>query len=79
MLFSMRIGKYAASSGGDIDTPYNTDYASKGYEYFDVWAPEIATHYGEVFWTDQGLTPIPADVVKRFDGKVSCLCCVYAA
>ena len=69
----MRIGKYAASSGGDIDTPYNTDYASKGYEYFDVWAPEIATHYGEVFWTDQGLTPIPADVVKRFDGKVSCL------
>ena len=41
-----------------------------GYEYFDVWAPEIATHYGQVFWTDQGVTPIPADIVKRFDGKV---------
>lgn len=27
---------------------WNDDYASKGYEYFDVWAPEIATHYGEV-------------------------------
>ena len=36
----------------------------------DVWAPEIATHYGEVFWTDQGSTPLPPDIVKRFDGKV---------
>jgi hypothetical protein len=46
------------------------DYASKGYEYFDVWAPEIATHYGQVFWTDQGTTPIPDEVIKKFDGKV---------
>ena len=23
-----------------------------------------------MFWTDQGSTPIPADIVKRFDGKV---------
>ena len=53
-----------------MDTPWNSDYASKGYEYFDVWAPEIATHYGQVFWTDQGVTPLPPDIVKRFDGKV---------
>eukprot|EP01043_Picozoa_sp_COSAG02_P021504 COSAG02_NODE_1094_length_14603_cov_40.760549_3_plen_75_part_00 len=45
-------------------------YKSKGYEYFDVWAPEIATHYGEVFWTDQGVTPLPDEIIKRFDGKV---------
>jgi hypothetical protein len=45
-------------------------YAAKGYEYFDVWAPEIATHYGEVFWTDQGVNPIPDDIIKKFDGKV---------
>ena len=45
-------------------------YAAKGYEYFDVWAPEIATHYGEVFWTDQGVTPLPDEIIKRFDGKV---------
>ena len=44
-------GEYAVTSRGDVDTDWNTDYASKGYEYFDVWAPEIATHYGEVFCT----------------------------
>ena len=48
-------GEYAVTSKGDVDTDWNTDYASKGYEYFDVWAPEIATHYGEVF-----CTPAPA-------------------
>jgi hypothetical protein len=63
-------GEYAVTSVGDVDTNWNSDYASKGYEYFDVWAPEIATRYGEVFWTDQGSTPLPADIVKRFDGKV---------
>ena len=41
------------SSVGDVGAAWNDDYASKGYEYFDVWAPEIASHYGEVFWTDQ--------------------------
>ena len=51
-------------------TPCLTKLFPAGYEYFDVWAPEIATHYGQVFWTDQGSTPIPPDVVKRFDGKV---------
>ena len=63
-------GKYAVSSRGEVNTNWNSDYASKGYEYFDVWAPEIATHYGEVFWTDQGSSPLPEDIVKRFNGKV---------
>ena len=48
---------------------FNTDYASKGHEYFDVWAPEIATHYGEVFWTDQGNQPLPDALIQRFKGK----------
>ena len=30
----------------ELDGRWNDDYASKGYEYFDVWAPEMATHYG---------------------------------
>ena len=34
-----------------------------------MWAPEIATHYGEVFWTDQGNNAIPKDIVARFAGK----------
>ena len=47
-------GKYVVASGDKFGVDWNDDYASKGHEYFDVWAPEIATHYGEVFWTDQG-------------------------
>ena len=39
-------GEYLVASK-DAIVPFNTDYASKGHEYFDVWAPEIATHYGE--------------------------------
>ena len=39
-------------------------------EYFDVWSPELATHYAEVFWADQGEQPLPEEIVKRFDGKV---------
>ena len=28
----------------DAPKPFSSDYASKGYEFFDVYAPEIATH-----------------------------------
>jgi len=62
-------GDYVVASGKKFDVPFNSDFASKGHEYFDVWAPEIATHYGEVFWTDQGNLPIPDAIVKRFAGK----------
>ena len=30
----------------------------------------MATHYGEVFWTNQGTTKLPDAIVKRFAGKV---------
>ena len=53
-----------------IKTSFNDDYASKGHEFFDIYAPEIATHYGEVFWTSQGVQPLPEEIIKRFDGKV---------
>ena len=33
-------------------------------------SPEIATTYGENYWHDMGLNPLPADIVKRFGGKV---------
>ena len=46
-------GDYIVSSVDKLGVPFNDDFASKGHEYFDVWAPEMATHYGEVFWTDQ--------------------------
>ena len=50
--------------------PFNDDYASKGHEYFDVWSPEIATTYGENYWTNMGTVPLPDHIVKRFAGKV---------
>lgn len=63
-------GLYQVNSGGGVtNTKFNSDYASKGHEYFDVYAPEIATHYGEVFWTNQGNLPLPAEIVARFKGK----------
>eukprot|EP00729_Bicosta_minor_P012318 gene12318-18431_t len=61
-------GKYDVWSGSP-QAAWNDDYGSKNYEFFDVWAPEMATHYGQVFWTDQGNNPLPADIVKRFANK----------
>mmetsp|Transcript_19740 Transcript_19740/g.44426 ORF Transcript_19740/g.44426 Transcript_19740/m.44426 type:complete len:904 (+) Transcript_19740:70-2781(+) len=63
-------GKYAVASGAHQNVPWNDDYASKGHEYFDVWAPEIATHYAEAFWTSQGNLPLPQSIIDRFEGKV---------
>ena len=57
-----------ASVDGLVD--FNTDYASKGHEFFDVWSPEIATRYSEAFWTDMGDVPLPPEIVARFAGKV---------
>ena len=44
-------GKYIVASGNNVGVAFNDDYESKGHEYFDVYSPELATHYGEVFWT----------------------------
>lgn len=63
-------GKYSVASGDRSDVAFNDAYASKGHEYFDVWAPEMATHYAEAFWADQGNQPLPEHIVKRFEGKV---------
>lgn len=63
-------GRYFVASGGNQGVNFNDDYASKGHEYFDVYSPEIATHYGEVFWTDQGNNPIPKEIIDRFNGKI---------
>lgn len=41
----------------------------RGVRLADVWAPEIATVYGEVFWTSQGNQPLPKEIVERFKGK----------
>ena len=39
-------GPYTVSSGaGKTGVAFNSDYASKGHEYFDVYSPELATQY----------------------------------
>ena len=63
-------GEYVVASGSRQGVDFNDDYASKGMEYFDVWAPEIATQYAQVFWTSQGILKLPDDIVQRFAGKV---------
>ena len=66
-------GEYIVSSVDKTNVPFNNDFASKGHEYFDVWAPEIATHYGEVFWTSQVRT-------DRFNsGEILCIFGIKAA
>lgn len=62
-------GRYSVASGDRQDVPFMDNYAARGHEYFDVWGPEIATRYGDVFWTDQGNQPLPGSIVERFKGK----------
>eukprot|EP00462_Mataza_sp_D1_P020249 CAMPEP_0175139606 /NCGR_PEP_ID=MMETSP0087-20121206/11003_1 /TAXON_ID=136419 /ORGANISM="Unknown Unknown, Strain D1" /LENGTH=748 /DNA_ID=CAMNT_0016422649 /DNA_START=31 /DNA_END=2277 /DNA_ORIENTATION=- len=40
-----------------------------GVEYFDVYSPPISTLYSQVFWTRLPDVDLPAEIVKRFDGK----------
>lgn len=50
---------------------YNTNFADYpgGVEYFDVYVGPITHTYAQVFWTALAETPLPSDIVKRFDGK----------
>jgi hypothetical protein len=41
-----------------------------GVKYFDILSPVFKTHYSQVWWAALGAVPLPADVVKEFDGKV---------
>lgn len=63
-------GKYSIASGAKQDVPFNDDYASKGHEYFDLWSPELATQYAQVYWADMNVLQLPPAIVKRFAGKV---------
>lgn len=57
--------------GYDTQKRFPAQYADypRGVEFFDVYSPTVKTLYSQVFW--KGLDPVelPADIVKRFDGK----------
>ena len=63
-------GKYRIASGQRQDVAFNDDYASKGMEYVDLYSPEIATHYGEAYWTTMPTVTFPQELMDRFKGKV---------
>ena len=63
-------GDYVVSSGtGKLAPSFNSNYASKGHEFFDVWSPELATRYAEVWWHDMGKQALPKEIVARFANK----------
>jgi len=45
---------------------FNTDYADKGHEYFDVDSPLINSTYAQVYWTLMDKVSLPAHIVDRF-------------
>mmetsp|Transcript_19469 Transcript_19469/g.23306 ORF Transcript_19469/g.23306 Transcript_19469/m.23306 type:complete len:842 (-) Transcript_19469:99-2624(-) len=62
-------GLYMVATGDKQGVEYNTDYKSRNMQYFDVYTPELATHYGEVFWTGMGKNKLPDDIIQKFQGK----------
>ena len=41
-----------------------------GKSYFTVDSPSFKSRYSQVVWHNLGTVPLPADVVKEYDGKV---------
>ena len=71
----------AGPSGGNMnaDAPYrianaaaanpNKSFGFRG-RYFELESPMITSKYSQVFWRGLGVVPLPADVVKEYDGKI---------
>jgi hypothetical protein len=69
-------GEYMVTSGGDVGAKYNSDYGSKGYEYFDVWGTIIFRHTGVSTYVLYSVTYVILQALKlqptteRFSGPV---------
>ncbi|KAH8049461.1 hypothetical protein JL721_11690 [Aureococcus anophagefferens] len=60
-------GPYTVSSGaGKTGVAFNSDYASKGHEYFDVYSPELATQYAR---RRRAAATIPRDAIAADHGE----------
>eukprot|EP00944_MAST-04C_sp_MAST-4C-sp1_P011412 g11412.t1 len=63
VLSDPKTGKYVEKAFADFNSyPRPT-------EYFDVYSPKISTLYSQVYWTRMDKVELPANIVKRFDGK----------
>ena len=65
-------GEYLTSQSTNLfgKQTFNTDFASKGHEYFDVYSPEINSTYGMVYWTQMEDVSLPQEIKDRFKNKV---------
>eukprot|EP00392_Amoebophrya_sp_AT5.2_P004375 g4383.t1 len=56
----------------DAAKDFETSFAKRGMEFFDVYSPVIATRYAEVYWTELGNLELPVEIRKRFeDGAIA--------
>lgn len=64
-------GHYELSKTPNAPGDFPTDFKNYpgGVEYFDVYHGPITSLYSEVWWTSTS-NDLPAEIVKRFDGKV---------
>ena len=50
-------------------TAYKANFEDLSMEYFDVYG-KVETRYSQVYWTRNDPVALPADIIKRFKGKV---------
>lgn len=64
-------GKYQLSETQTSNTSKYPDYRDYpgGVEYFDIYSPLISQFYSQVYWEALPPVQLPADVVKKFDGR----------
>ncbi len=43
-------GEYTIANPGRHGALFNSNYSARPAEYFDVYSPDITSHYGYVYW-----------------------------
>ena len=64
-------GEYLLAPTPNGKTAWSTNFKDYpgGVESFDFYAGPVTSTYGEVFWTSLPEVKLPAEIVKRFEGK----------
>lgn len=63
-------GEYRVMHGDSmVRMPPFSEQLGGANDFFDVYSPEIKTLYGQVYWTMMEGTPLPPEIVARFQNK----------
>ncbi|CAD7928958.1 unnamed protein product [Amoebophrya sp. A120] len=46
---------------------FETEFAKRGMQFFDVYSDVIDSRYAEVYWTEQGNLPLPRVIQDKFE------------